>query len=168
VKFEWRIVPQPEDLPFGSLERMILEQEALDADAAWHAHRTAWAWERWVIASCTERNGAHSWWLDWDEADGLRLGCQHCPASVDELYPDGNDSLFAELPVPGGGILRIENGMTPLTADPPVQEWHGAVRAWVEQEYYPGTPDQGEEWDAWVIVEAVTQAPGSDRQESRS
>lgn len=127
-----------------------------DKSAAQRAGETDWAWYRWVIASCEERTGGHRWWLDWDAEDGLDLHCQYCPAGIDELYPDGNDVLFADLPLLFGKTLKIEYGSLPLDADPPCQSWSGPVRAWVETEYHPGGPWGGPEWDAWVIVEAVS------------
>jgi hypothetical protein len=136
-------------------------------DEAWYASRrwenlspaeqareTDWAWDRWRISSCAEWHGGHSWWLDWDEDDGLHLVCLHCPADVNELYPDGTDVLGAELPLPDGQVLVIDGGATAL--DAPVQEWHGPVRARVETAYYPGGPWGGPEWDAWIVVEAAS------------
>jgi hypothetical protein len=114
---------------------------------------TAEAWERWVIASCAERNSGHWWWLDWDEADGLHLSCQHCPAGVDELYPDGQDVLFGELPAAHGLVLRIDSGSVPL--DTRVLSWSGPVLARVETEYHRGGPWGGPEQSAWVVVEAA-------------
>jgi hypothetical protein len=117
------------------------------------AEETRWAWDQWVIASCVERNGGHSWWLDWDEEEGLWLHCVHCPAGVDELYPDGQDLIFGELPGPHGKTVKIDGGSVDLAA--PVQKWHGPVRAWVHEEYHRGGPWGGPEWDAWVCVEAA-------------
>jgi hypothetical protein len=117
------------------------------------AELLARAWEKWVIASCVERNRGHQWWLDWDADEGLWLHCQHCPAGVDELYyPDGQDLIYGGLPLPDGRKLVIDSGSAPL--DAPCQEWHGPVRAWVEETYHPGGLWGGPEWDAWVIVEA--------------
>jgi hypothetical protein len=120
---------------------------------AQQAGETAEAWTRWMIASCAERNGGHAWWLEWDCDDGLDLHCQHCPADVDELYPDGQDVLFGELPAAHGLILKIDSGSVPL--DTKVLAWSGPVLARVEQEYRPGGPWGGPEWDAWVVVEAA-------------
>lgn len=119
---------------------------------AQQAGETAEAWAAWVIASCAERNGGHSWWLDWDADDGLWLHCEHCPADVDELYPDGQDLIFAELPLPSGRTLKIDYGGVSL--DFPYQSWSGPVRAWVREERHPGGPWGPAEYDAWVIVEA--------------
>jgi hypothetical protein len=121
---------------------------------AQQAGLTGEAWTRWIMASCAERNGGHAWWLEWDCDNGLHLHCRHCPAGVDELYPDGMDVLFAELPLPGGGILVIESGSAAL--DTPAREWHGAVRVRVEQEYYRGGAWGGPEWVAWVVAEAAS------------
>jgi hypothetical protein len=117
------------------------------------------AWTAWVIASCAERTGGHRWWLDWDTEDGLDLCCLHCPAGVDELYPDGNDLIFAELPVVGYrgqcGAVKIDYGSVSLSEDPLVSEWHGPVRAWVHEESYYSWEYGAREYDAWVIIEAA-------------
>jgi hypothetical protein len=129
---------------------------------------TSWAWDRWAIASCVERNGGHAWWLNWDEFDGLWLHCRHCPAGVDELYPDGNDSMYGELPVPGYAPLRIDAGeVTPDPAllgeafdegtetDMCMVGWGGPVRAWVETESHYSYEYGGTEYDVWLFVEAA-------------
>ncbi len=123
--------------------------EAKPADQ--QAEETAEAWDQWIMASCVERLGGHRWWLDWDEVDGLWLHCQHCPAGVDELYPDGQDLIYGELSLDSGWVFSIDSGMVELTA--PFQEWHGPVRAWVESEVHPGGPWGPAEYDAWVQVE---------------
>jgi hypothetical protein len=114
---------------------------------------TAEAWERWVITSCAERNGGHSWWLEWAEEDGLHLGCQHCPAGVDELYPDGQDVIFGELPAAHGLTLTIDSGSVPL--DTRVLSWSGPVLARVETEKHYSWEYGGWERNAWVVVEAA-------------
>lgn len=118
------------------------------------AMATSWAWDRWVIASCVERNSGHAWWLDWDEEEGLWLHCEHCPAGVDELYPDGQDLICGELPIPGmPKPLVIDCGMPRL--DSLATRWSGPVRARVEEVFHRGGPWGGPEWDAWVAVEAA-------------
>ena len=117
------------------------------------AYATGWAWDRWVIASCVESTGGHQWYLDLDPEDGLDLHCQHCPAGIDELYPDGNDLIFAELPLADGQTVKIDYGGVALDAE--AQEWHGPVKAWVHSEQHYSWEYGGYEYDAWVIVEAA-------------
>lgn len=74
---------------------------------------------------------------------------------MDEIYPDGNDLVFAELPLLFGKTLKLENGMLPLDADPPCQSWSGPVKAWVESEKHYSWEYGAYEYDAWVIVEAL-------------
>lgn len=121
---------------------------------AQQAGETDEAWDRWIMASCVERNHGHQWWLDWDAEDGLWLHCRYCCAGVDELYPDGHDLIFGSLPVVAHHEpLQIDCGMVSL--DSPVTGWHGPVRAWVGETCHRGGPWGPTEWDAWVNVEAV-------------
>jgi len=116
------------------------------------AQATIWAWDQWIIASCAERNRGHAWWLDWDQEDGLWLHCRHCPAGVDELYPDGQDLIFGELPLLSGQTLNISGGGVDLNA--PVQSYSGPVRARVQEENHYSWEYGAYEYDAWVLVEA--------------
>jgi hypothetical protein len=120
---------------------------------AQRAGETAAAWDRWIIASCVERNGGHVWWLDWNTEDGLWLHCRYCPASVDELYPDGHDLIFADLPLQGGRVLRIEYGSVALASQ--CRVYSGPVRARVHAEKYYSWEYGGYEHNAWVVVEAA-------------
>lgn len=116
------------------------------------AYETAVAWDQWIIASCVERNGGHQWWLDWDEDDGLWLHCQHCPAGVHELYPDGQDLIDGELPLLSGEKLVIAGG---TVQGHPCKSYSGPVKAevWEEKSY-------SWEYGAWernagIILEAA-------------
>ena len=125
-----------------------------EKSAGQRAYETAWAWDQWAIASCAERNGGHWWWLDWDEEDGLDLHCQHCPAGVHELYPDGQDLIDGELPVLGSEKpLVISGGSVHLNA--PVQGWSGPVSAEVWEEKYYSWEYGAWEYNAGIIVEAA-------------
>jgi hypothetical protein len=116
------------------------------------AELTAEAWRQWILASCEEQNGGHRWWLDYDEEDGLWLHCQHCPAGVDDLYPDGQCLMDGSLPLADGRVLVIDCGAVPL--DCPVQEWHGPVKAeaWSETHH---SLEWGTEYSGGVAVEAA-------------
>lgn len=116
------------------------------------AQATAYAWDQWIIACCVETTGEHAWWLDWDEEDGLELHCQHCPAGVNELYPDGQDLIDGEIPLPDGSKLVIGSGG--VFGDPPVTEWHGPVRATTWTRVYRSW-EYPDEYDCGIIVEAL-------------
>lgn len=113
---------------------------------------TAYAWDRWVIESCLERNGHHSWWVDWDSEDGLWLHCRYCTADVNELFPDGQDLMEGELPLPDGEKLIITFGG--IDSDV-VREWHGPVRAEVWSERYRSSYYGTDEYNAGITVEAA-------------
>jgi hypothetical protein len=138
----------------GADEEWYASHRWQDKSPEQQEYETGWAWDQWAAASCAERGG-HWWHLDWSAEDGLDLQCLHCPAGINELYPDGGDVLFAELPLLFGKVLRIEYGDIPLGTEPPCRYWSGAVRAWVESEYHRGGLWGPEEWDAWVVVESL-------------
>ena len=147
MKIDWA------QMGFTYIESEGFWAESWDAKSAEQkAGETGWAWDQWVIASCVEWNRGHQWWLEWDEEDGLWLHCRHCPAGVDELYPDGQDLIFAELPLLSGKTLKIDSGSVAL--DAPCQSYSGPVRAWVQEEKYYSWEHWGWEYDAWVLVEA--------------
>lgn len=132
-----------------------------DKCAEQRAYETGLAWDRWIMSSCVESNGGHAWWLDIDPEDGLDLHCRHCPAGMDEIYPDGNDLVYAELPLPDGTKLVLDCGMLPLEGPQAEAEWHGPVKAWVESEKHYSWEYGAYEYDAWVIVEALLWISGA-------
>lgn len=111
----------------------------------------AYAWHRWELESCIERNGKHLWelevtplGLDPDDAE-VDLSCSYCPATVDDLHPDGMEYLQGE-----SDGFRIQDGKS-LSSLP----FHGSVRAEVIVKRYPANPSHGDEYDAWIEVSNV-------------
>ena len=171
MTFTWRFPPGAEALryPYGSLERMVLEAEAeheRKAEAAWW---TAQAWQAWAIASCTERGG-HWWYLDINPDDGLAFGCQHCPASADDLVPDGHELLTGTFEVTPGYRLTLDMGdvivndrfgdrdhRNPWLSDgyPIAWGWRGRVTASIRVEKHGGYFEP-EEYDVWIDLAAAT------------
>lgn len=111
------------------------------------------AWDRWAIESCVERGG-HWWWLDVVRAieapPELSLHCQVCPATHEELYPDGMDLLGGTIDLPFGGQMVINCGEVSGTW---IAEWHGPVRARVDS--WRLWTDYGYEYDAEFTVESL-------------
>lgn len=100
------------------------------------------AWRRWEIASCEEWTSGHAWLLDLETYDGqtIHLGCEHCPAGIDDIAPDGHELMggwFEDL-----GVTVRHGGhdsLVPLLIPVDVDVW--ASRMWT---------DYGYEYDAGV------------------
>ena len=109
-------------------------------------YETGEAWRKWRVHSCAEWNGGHEWLLELivgpggDDLDrGIELCCRHCPAGIDDVYPDGHDLMggqFGEVTVQDG----THNSPVPLLIPVDVEPW--------ARRYY--NPYCGEEWDAGV------------------
>jgi hypothetical protein len=169
MAFTWRFPPGVEALryPEGSLERMVAEDEAEREQTAEAEYQTDRAWDRWRIASCTERGG-HWWYLDISPDEGLSFGCQHCPARADDLVPDGHELLTGTFEVTTGYRLTLNMGdvivndrfgdrdhRNPWLADgyPISYGWRGPVTASIRVEKYGGYFEP-EEYDVWIDLTA--------------
>jgi hypothetical protein len=164
----WRFPPEVEALrhPYGSLERMILEDEAAReraAEAQWWLNR---AWDRWAIASCEERGG-HWWHLDIDPDEGVSFGCLYCPADAGTLVPDGYELLTGTFEVTPGYRLTLDMG--DVVVNDRWQDrhraswenglditygWKGPVTASVRVEKYGGHVEPAE-YDVWIDLAPV-------------
>jgi hypothetical protein len=105
------------------------------------------AWDEWRKYLCVEANGGHSWLAELESIEdggGINLDCEHCPATVHDLYPDGCDLVYGEvdgIPVDAGRHRSLDYYTAPVTVA-------------VHVEHYPSNPAHGEEWDVWVEVES--------------
>jgi hypothetical protein len=107
------------------------------------------AWDEWEKHSCAERGG-HWWRLRYDhEEDELDLFCAHCPASADDLYPDGRDMIEADLEVAGRQVTI--NGWRGTN---PGFSFEVPVRAEVWEAKYD-TPGEPVEYDAGILVSSI-------------
>lgn len=106
------------------------------------------AWRQWEVYSCTERGG-HWFWLEVDTEACIELSCRACRWTLDDLYPDGIELLYAELR-PG---LVIENGSVSLKSDP-AYGWKGPVRLALDEVHYRGW-DMPDEWDVSLTAEPL-------------
>lgn len=146
MKIELRVLTEEEQAEdAANYERWRAEQDAADLC---HQGR---------VAMC-EAHGGHRWRLEIDPCGDKELSCEHCPAYMDDLHPDGFDIACGEFEVYPGYVLTLRSGFV-LVNDQDFDGlhtygWRGPVSARVEVERYPATPDHGEEWDVWVILEA--------------
>jgi hypothetical protein len=144
-----------------SLRVMSDEEVAADEAAylAWRAEQDiAELCHQGRVAMC-EAHGGHAWRLQIDPADGKDLTCDYCPACMDDLHPDGFDCAVGDFEVYPGYVLTLRLGFTRVNDRDydglHTYGWRGRVSARVEVEHYPATPDHGEEWDVWVVLEAL-------------
>lgn len=108
-------------------------------------HQAAEAVRAIEVEACRQ-NAGHSWWLELEHPeDGARadLSCQHCPAGVDDLYPDGIDLIYGEF---DGVSVDAGQHNSPVPLLIPVD-------AEVRTAHY-SNPIVGEEWDVELIITA--------------
>lgn len=63
------------------------------------SYRAGEAQRKAAVAECADARG-HVWWLELEhpeDGSGIDLSCEHCPASIDDLYPDGIDLIGGDL-----------------------------------------------------------------------
>lgn len=137
---------------------LLTGEELARAEEQWAYSSTIEKCRLWAVAMCRMARG-HDWYLDIDPDDGVSLYCRKCPAGVDDLYPDGIDLLTGEFEVHPGYVLSLCTGSVHVNGKDtgvlgPALGWRGPVTARVEVICYPSTPDHGEEWDAWIELEA--------------
>lgn len=146
------------------IELRVLSEEEQAADEARHEARLA-EWE--ILADehdqkvqlCAWARGGHAWRLEIDPDGGKDLACDHCPAGMDDLCPDGFDIAAGDFEVYPGYVLTLQSGYVLLNGEDHdgvhTYGWRGPVSARVETTRYPGGPWGPEEYDAWVILEAL-------------
>lgn len=121
-----------------------------DMDAYARAEDIRWAWREWEVESCVERNGGHSWELELEHPDdgaGLHLGCAHCPAAVDDLFPDGHDLLHIDL---DGIVVEYGHHNSPVPLVIPV-----TTEVWTTRHF---SLDYGYDYDAGIDLTQIGQA----------
>jgi hypothetical protein len=73
-----------------------------------------------AVAGCPK----HAWLLNLDEDGEASLACEHCPACVDDLYPDGVDMIYFETAdgiIVDAGTHDAPDDRVPLSI--PVNAW---------------------------------------------
>jgi hypothetical protein len=136
--------------------REITGAELARAEEQWAYSSMIERCRLWAVDMCRRARG-HDWYLEIDPCEGVFLDCRKCPAGIDDLYPDGFDLMTGEFEVYPGYVLSLYFGSVHVNGtdyDGFTYGWRGPVTARVEVVRYPSTPDHGEEWDAWVEVEA--------------
>lgn len=146
------------------IELRVLSEEEQAADEARHE---AWRAQQEIEADehdqkvqlCAWARGGHSWRLEIDPDSGKDLTCDHCPATMDDLCPDGFDIAAGDFEVYPGYVLNLQSGYVLLNNQDydgrHTYGWRGPVSAQVETTRYPGGPWGSEEWDVYVILEAL-------------
>jgi hypothetical protein len=137
--------------------RLIEGEELARAEEQWAYSSMAEKCRLWAVSMCRMARG-HDWYLEIDPDDGVSLYCRKCPADINDLYPDGYDLMTGEFEVYPGYVLSLSFGSVHVNGTDRdgffTYGWRGPVTARVEVICYPSTPDHGEEWDAWVELEA--------------
>jgi hypothetical protein len=146
------------------IELRVLTDEEVAAEEAsyeqWRALREIEADERdQKVQLCVWARGGHAWRLEIDPDGGKDLSCDYCPADMDDLCPDGFDIACGDFEVYPGYVLSLQSGCVLLNNEDydgrHTYGWRGRVSARVDTTRYPGGPWGPEEWDVWVILEAL-------------
>jgi hypothetical protein len=87
----------PEWAAFGDL---VLEAEE-------RHYWITWAWNAWQVYACAE-HGGHWWYLTVSPDDGVQFGCEHCPATADELEPYGAEMLSGRFEAAPGDVIELD------------------------------------------------------------
>jgi hypothetical protein len=109
------------------------------------AYRAAEAERAAEVAQCANGRG-HAWWLELEHSEdgaGVSLSCEHCPAGVDDLYPDGIDLIGGDL---DGISVDAGRHNSPVPLLIPV---NCEVRS-----VHHSSPITGEDWDVEFTVTA--------------
>lgn len=101
-----------------------------------------------LVDACVAAGG-HDWWLelevDDDDGGSTQLSCALCPASTDDLYPDGHDMIYFEhqdIRIEAGRHNSLEPMYIPVTAT--VRSWRDYWGEYdVEMEILPRLPGDG-------------------------
>lgn len=134
--------------------RVLSDEETAEEERQWQARLLEGAWHFWQVQSCEERGG-HWWWLELDPDDGIYLHCLHCPASVDDVYPDGGDLMFGEFEVFTGYKLSLGFGSVLVNGREDTwyaHGWSGPVTVSLRIEEYRSYWE-GSEWDISIDLD---------------
>lgn len=139
--------------------RLLTDEEVAECDAMWD--RRAWydSLTCMLEEQCVDDHGTHAWWLEVDPDDGISFYCQRCPADVAYIHPDGMDLLTGEFEVFPGYVLSLQTGGVLLNGKETyglfIFGWRGRVTARLTVEKYTSMDFIGEEYDAWIELEAA-------------
>ena len=137
------------------IELRVLSDEEIEEEDQWTQQRLLEdAWHLWEVASCEERGG-HWWWLELDPDDGIDLRCLHCPADVNDVYPDGHELMFGEFEVFPGYKLSLGFGSVLVNGREDAwyaHGWRGPVTVELRIEEYRSY-FEGSEWDICIDLE---------------
>lgn len=126
-----------------SLTLRVLD-ESTDTDSYTREMSISDAWHRWALESCVEWNRGHLWDLELlhqDDGGGVELCCSYCPATVEDLCPDGVDLISGEV----AGV-DVRNGLHNSDVSMTVP-----VTAKVLTEHY-SNPIVGNDWSVDILV----------------
>lgn len=117
---------------------------------AWSSYDLWEAWRWWWVETCREATrGVHRWMLVLDVGGNVHLSCSSCPATTDDLMPDGAELIGGTILV-NGQEVPIEDGMHPLDIPEEDEVLLVPVEAEVCSKVYRGF--DWTEYDAWVTV----------------
>ena len=71
---------------------LLTDAEITERDEANRPYVEAEQARKRAVSACVD----HEWEMHLDDDDFVVLRCTHCPAGVDDLYPDGVDLLYVE------------------------------------------------------------------------
>jgi hypothetical protein len=139
--------------------RVLSDEEAAASEARWRWGRDleGGAYRALFVHLC-EQAGGHDWYLHIDPDDGTWITCRHCPAGMDDVYPDGIDLLAGEFEVYPGYVLSLRSGGVLVNGQACygafTYGWRGPVTVDLHTEKYTSMDWIGYEYDAWIVVEA--------------
>lgn len=141
------------------LEWFILsEEEAVRTHSPWYGRDLEGEAYRALFIHRCEQAGEHDWYLEIDPYDGVLLRCRTCPAWLNDVYPDGADLLTGEFEVMPGYVLGLRLADVEVNGKPCyglfTYGWRGPVSVELETVTYTSMDWIGNEYDAWIIVEA--------------
>jgi hypothetical protein len=109
---DWEWLPEPASTAYTSTSTpsWTLAEET-DPAARWKVLKPDFVAEaEKAIATCA----GHLWELTLEDCGVVDLGCERCPASVDDLYPDGQEMIYFGS---DDGRIRIDAGVHDLADD---------------------------------------------------
>lgn len=125
--------------------RILTKEEQAQAEVQWERQAAEEAEHARLVEECRQARN-HEWVLELPEPaevdNSVELNCLHCPAGINDVYPDGHDLIYLE-----HGDVKVEagchNSPKPLTI--PI-----AVVGVVDTSMWT---DCGWEYDAELVIE---------------
>lgn len=121
--------------------RLMSDDETREREEANRPYDEAEEQRKRAVAACE----GHEWELELEDLCVGGLTCVRCPATVDDLYPDGHELICGEFDGVDGPVKVEWASHESLTWQViPVDAWVEAGRSWT---------DCGWEYDATLCVE---------------